>query len=61
MNRSIAQTSSTSPMRKKKPANKRKRKSSLQLQLLKQEFERYPDWGKDVMSEIAEKTGLSEA
>lgn len=29
--------------------------------MLKLEFERYPDWCKDVMSEIAAKTGLSEA
>lgn len=40
---------------------KRKRKTSEQLRLLEQEYERNPEWNKGKMSEVAFKTGLSEA
>jgi len=40
---------------------RRKRKSSDQLQMLKDEFDRNPVWTKEVMAAVAKKTGLSEA
>ena len=40
---------------------KRKRKSNQQLKILKAEFEKSTDWSKDVISEVAKKTGLTES
>lgn len=40
---------------------RRKRKTSEQLRLLEIEYERNPDWSKVKMSEVAYRTGLSEA
>ena len=47
--------------KKRRSAQKRKRKSNQQLDLLMQEFQRRPFWSKEVMSELADRTGLSEA
>jgi hypothetical protein len=40
---------------------KRKRKSMEQLKLLAEEYKRNPSWNKGTMSEVARRTGLSEA
>ena len=40
---------------------KRKRKSNEQLKILMREFEKNSNWTKDIMLEVAKKTGLSEA
>lgn len=46
---------------RRKHTKKRKRKSSDQLRQLKVEFGKHPEWTKDLMTEIATRTGLSEA
>ena len=40
---------------------RRKRKTYEQLQILIKEFQANPDWSKDNMQEVSQKTGLSEA
>ena len=40
---------------------RRKRKSYDQLNYLMEVFEKNPEWTKEIMQEVAEKTGLSEA
>jgi len=45
----------------KKIIRRRKRKTYEQLQTLIREFQANPEWSKDNMQEVSEKTGLSEA
>jgi len=45
----------------KKIIRRRKRKTYEQLQILIKEFQANPEWSKDNMQEVSEKTGLSEA
>jgi hypothetical protein len=46
---------------RRKHTKKRKRKSSDQLRQLQVEYAKHPEWTKELMSEIAGITGLSEA
>mmetsp|Transcript_1818 Transcript_1818/g.2015 ORF Transcript_1818/g.2015 Transcript_1818/m.2015 type:complete len:224 (-) Transcript_1818:81-752(-) len=45
----------------KKIIRRRKRKTYEQLQILIKEFQANPEWSKDNMQEVSQKTGLSEA
>mmetsp|Transcript_32288 Transcript_32288/g.55845 ORF Transcript_32288/g.55845 Transcript_32288/m.55845 type:complete len:170 (-) Transcript_32288:578-1087(-) len=50
-----------SKSQRRKHTKKRKRKSSDQLRQLKVEFDKHTDWTKELMTELALRTGLSEA
>lgn len=40
---------------------KRKRKSTAQIKILKAEFDLEPNWSKDKIAEMSERTGLSQS